>query len=187
MSAAPPALEETAEAFQESLTERMSRGALPVAEALRYAIQVATCLRDLHTQGLVYGAVSSQLILLTPAGAALRTGGSLAQLGDPRHDVAAFGDLLGEMLRNIEGSEILQIELGRLAILCQMDAPDMQQVLITLRLLAVQARQRAVVVVPPPEPRAKAEEKQSSFSLRMQAALHWKPIAGLAALALWAK
>ena len=187
MSAVPAVLEETGEAFQESLTERMGRGALPVAEALRYMIQIATCLRDLHMQGLVYGAVSSQLILLTPAGAALRTGGCLAQLGEPRHDVSAFGELLGEMLRNTEGPGILQIELGRLAILCQMDTPDMQQVLITLRLLAMRARQRAAVALPISTSRVSVETKAHSFGLRWQAALHWKPLAGLAALVLWAK
>ena len=187
MSAAQAAVEETTEAFQETLTERMGREPLPVAEALQYAIQVSTCLRDLHMQGLVYGAVSSQLVLLSEAGAALRTGGCLAQLGDPRQDLAAFGDLLGEMLRNTEGPEILQIEMGRLAILCQMDGPDMQHVLITLRLLAMRARQRAAAAVPVPAPRPAVEAKPPSFVPRLHAVLQWKPLAGFATLALWAK
>ena len=55
---------QVSEVDQESLTERMARGRLPLAEALRYATQIATSLRDLHLHGLAYGAVSSQLILL---------------------------------------------------------------------------------------------------------------------------
>ena len=101
MSAAAAAIEGRGEGYQESLTERMGRAPLPVEEALRYAIQIATCLRDLHRHRLIYGAVSSQLILLGPAGASLRTSGGLACLGDPHADLAAFGAVLREVQRRV--------------------------------------------------------------------------------------
>jgi hypothetical protein len=119
----------------------MGRGRLPLAKALRYATQVAACLRDLHRQGLVYGAVSSQLILLGPRGATLRNSGTSAQLGDPRRDVAAFGAVLSEILRRVEGPERLCAEIQSLALLCQDQTVDMRQALIGLRLLGLQAEQ----------------------------------------------
>jgi hypothetical protein len=191
MSAAPVAMEAPVEAYQETLTERLGRGALPVAEALRYATQVATCLRDLHMQGLVHGAVSSQLILLGPTGASLRIGASLAQLGDARYDVTGFGDMLGEMLRWVRGPEVLHIEIGRLAIRCQSGALDMQQVLITLRLLAMRARLGAASA-PGPVLVGRVEAVRRTVS--KEAVLHWirmarqwKPLASLAAFALSGK
>jgi hypothetical protein len=138
-------------------------------------------------QGLVYGAVSSQLILLGPAGASLRTGGCLAQLGDPHHNVSAIGGVLAEMLRNADGRESLPIEIGRLTILCQMEAPDMQQVLTTLRLLAMRARHRPAACGPVPPPRPIGEAKKPPFGLHLQTALQWKPLASLAAFALLGK
>ena len=191
MSAAPAAVEELAEGYQESLAERTGRGPLPVEEALRYATQVATCLRDLHMQGLIYGAVSSQLILLGPSGASLRSSGSLAQLGEPQHDVADFGRALGEMLRSVEGPAILHIELGQLAIRCQLEAPDMQQVLITLRLLGLQARMaapagRRPVLVRRADAAGRPALKETVLQWASMAR-HWKPLASLVAFALTGK
>ena len=119
----------------------MGRGRLSLGESLRYATQIGTCLRDLHMQRLVYGAVSSQLILLGPSGATLRTNGGLTHLGDGQFDVMAFGAVLGEMLRGVDGPEELKGEIGALAVRCQEETPDMRQVLIALRLLGLQARQ----------------------------------------------
>jgi len=177
---------ESAGVYQESLTERMGRGRLPLAEALRYATQIAACLRDLHMQRLVYGAVSSQLILLGPSGATLRSGGGLTQLGEAHHDVMAFGALLGEMLRGMDGPEDLRTEIGALAMRCQKDAPGMQQVLIALRLLALLARQGTVTVRGPVAARSReaAAKPQSKVRIRVRIALHWKPLANLAAFAL---
>ena len=191
MSAAAVAVAETEEIFQESLTERMARGRLPLAEALRYAIQIATCLRDLHLQRLVYGAVSSQLIVLGPAGATLRSSGGLTHLGEAHDDAQAFGAVLGEMLRGIDGPEELRAEMGVLAAHCQEEAPDMQQVLIALRLLGLQARQSMVarprpVLVRRPESAAKPQVKKA-VRLRLHMTLHWKPLASLAAFALAGK
>jgi len=188
VSAAAVAVEAPAEAYQETLTERFRRGPLPVAEALQYATQVATCLRDLHMQGLVHGAVSSQLILLSPTGASLRTGGSLAQLGDAHFDVTGFGGVLGEMLRWVRGSEVLHIEIGQLAIRCQMDALDMQQVLITLRLLALRARLGTVADFRPVLVRRAEAARRPALKETMlhwaHMARQWKPVASLAAFAL---
>jgi hypothetical protein len=159
---------------------------LPVAEALPYAIRIATCLRDLHTQGLIYGAVSSQLILLGQSGAALRGIGGRAQIGDGREDVKGFGTVLSEMLRRIEGSQELRAEMDSLAVRCKEEAPDMRQVLILLRLLRL--RQSLVVVRSPVlVPRAEPAPKKRRGRLRIHIALHWKPLAHLAALAFSGK
>jgi hypothetical protein len=122
----------------------MGRGPLPLAEALRYATEIAISLRDLHMNGLVYGAVSSQLILLGPSGATLRGAGGPLPLGDGHKDVMAFGAVLSEIQRGIDGPEDFREKLGALATNCQEGAPDMQQVLIALRILGLQARQGMV-------------------------------------------
>lgn len=178
--------------LQESLTERLSRGPLPVREALRYATQIAFCLRDLHAQGLVYGAVSSHLVLLTPSGASLRAGGNLLQLGDGREEVEAFGAVLAEMAGRLEGSISEQIEFERLAALCQSDAPAIQQVLIALRLLAFCHRHNEMalarsVPVRYQQPAAGKPAWKDSVLQWAQVARQWKPVAGLAALVIWAK
>ena len=192
MNDAIMAAEEQVEAYQESLTERLSRGRLPVTEALRYATQIATSLRDLHAQKLVYGAVSSQLILLTQAGASLRGSGNLLQLGDGRDDVTAFGCVLAEMLGKLEGAMGPQIEIGRLAMQCQVEDPGIQQVLIALRLLGLRQRQDDIipvrpVLVPLERPAAAKADWKDSVLQWAQLAREWKPVAGLAALVIWAK
>ena len=175
MSAATAAMEGRGEGYQESLTERMGRGPLPMEEALRCAIRIATCLRDLHRHGLVYGAVSSQLILLGPAGAFLRTNGGLANLGDSRPDVAGFGAVLEEMRRRTVGPAALREKLAALAMACREEAADMQKVLIGLRLLALEERQSAVTVPRPvlvPRPKVVAK---------------WALLANIAAFVTWGK
>lgn len=185
-------VEDEVEAYQESLTERLSRSRLPVTEALRYATQIATCLRDLHAQRLVYGAVSSQLILLTPAGASLRPSGNLLRLGHGHDDVAAFGSVLAEMLSKVEGSMALQVEIGRLAMQCQVEGSGIQQVLIELRLLGLRRRQDEIVATRPApvayeQPAAAMAKWKDSAVPWTQVVRQWKPLAGLAALLIWAK
>jgi len=183
VSAAAAAIEPHAQTYAESLAERLSRGSLPPAEALRYAIAIAASLRDLHRQGLVYGAVSSHLVLLGPSGVFLRSGGGLAQLGDGREDVQAFGGLLGEMLRTVEGSREWRAEIDRLAQRCGGENLDMQHVLIALRLLRV--RQAAAVARKPVLIRQPAAPPKKRIGrLRIHLALRWKPLIGLAALVL---
>jgi hypothetical protein len=187
MSAHAIPVEEGAEAYQESLTERMGRGRLSLAEALRFATQIATCLRDLHAQHLVYGAVSSQLIQLSPSGATLRSTGGLTRLGDGHHDVASFGAVLSEMLRRMDGPEDLRAEIEALAMRCREEAPDMQQVLITLRLLTLQARQGAGTVRRPLRARAPKRAAKTETESGRRLPWQWKPLANLAALGLWGK
>jgi serine/threonine protein kinase len=169
----------------------MGRGRMSLAEALRYATQIATCLRDLHRQGLVYGAVSSQLILLSSAGATLRSTGGLTHLGEGRDDVQAFGAIVGEMLRGIDGPEELCTEMGALAMRCQEETPDIRQVLVALRLLGMQARQGMVArrtPMPARSPKVSAKPAPSRMvRLRLRMRLHWRPLASLAAFALSGK
>jgi len=186
MSANAVPLEPNVEGYQESLTERMGRGRMPLAEALGYATRIAACLRDLHSQRLVYGAVSSQLILLGPSGATLRNSGCLTHLGDGRRDVTAFGAVLAEMVRRVDGPEDLCAELNSIAVRCQDDAPDMQQVLLCLRLLALRSGTAAarppVLVLRTAKP-GPAER----IRLRLHMCLRWKPLVNLAAFALSGK
>lgn len=188
MSASAVAAVDSGIVYQESLTERMGRGRLSLGESLRYATQIGTCLRDLHMQHLAYGAVSSQLIVLGPSGATLRTNGGLTHLGEGQFDVMAFGWVLGEMLRGIDGPEELKEEIGALAIRCQEETPDMRQVLIALRLLGLQARQgmavrRGSMAARSPETAAKPTVREVVFQWLHMARL-WRPLASLAALAL---
>ena len=177
-------IEEEAEvkAFQESLSDRMSRGPLPLTEALRYAAQIATTLRDLHQQGLVYGAVSSQLIVLDAKGAGLRNTAGLKRLGDPRVDVAAFGAVLAELMRGTEGAERLRTEVRALANRCGTELPEMQQVLITLRIISLETRQESINARRGPRPvlvRRAAKQASPDFfafmDARLRTALAWRP------------
>ena len=99
---------ENQEPCQELLTDRLARGPMPLAEAMQVATQIAGALRDLHRNGMAYGAVSLQLVLLGSAGAQLRSAGSPPRLGDGRADVAAFGALLEELLRHADGPDHLR-------------------------------------------------------------------------------
>jgi hypothetical protein len=173
---------ESVEEFQESLTERLSRGPLPLEETLRYATEIATCLRDLHRHGLAYGAVCSQLILLGPSGASLRQTGGLTHLGDGHCDVTAFGAVLEEILGGTDGPDDFCREIRALAMCCRDQAPEMRHVPIVLRLMALRARQSAMA---PREPvRVRRPEPAR---LRLHLSLHWRPLANLAALALSGK
>jgi hypothetical protein len=185
------------EAHQDSLAERMVRAPLLLPEALRCATEIATALRDLHEHGLAYGAVSSQLIELGPAGATLRATGTLKRLGDSHRDVMAFGEVLQEMLDRDEtaggGLQGLHEEARALAERCRTEAPPMRQVLIALRLLVFEARfrgpavrpRRAVVrrmpVAAAPVERAPVHARVR-IRIRIRLALQWKPLASLASM-----
>jgi serine/threonine protein kinase len=194
MSANAIQIESPEEAYQESLAERLARRPLPVPEALRYATEIATTLRDLHAQGLVYGAVSSHLILLSPSGASLRHTGGLTRLGGGQTDVAAFGTVLDDMLyRKISlhtEVEALREELFALARHCAEDAPEMRQVLIALRILRLQARQTSTAirrpVAPPPVPVEEAVPVMDMLRDSLHTAMQWRPLANLANLATFA-
>ena len=182
------------EAYQETLSDRMAQAKLSLADALRFATQIATTLRDLHAQGLIYGAVSSQLILLNQDGAALRNTGNVARLGDRQSDVKAFGRVLGEMFSRVICEwefEPVRQQAHALALNCEDGVPEMRQVMVTLRLLGLQARQ-ARPTAPPPAPvqQLKVEPKRPKVQkvrVRLRFNLQWQPLVSLATFALAGK
>ena len=131
------------EAAGESLEERLARGAMTFREALQIATEMAAQLRDLHAHGLEYGALSAQTVVIGRWGAGLAPRGGLARRADGRADVAAFGELMELMLDGAETPRHLLdlwAEAAGLAQQCRAQAPEIQQMLIPLRLLGMRAR-----------------------------------------------
>ena len=98
---------------KKTLAERLSEGRLPVEEALRYAMQLADCLRKLHDTGKVHGAVAPSNLGLAAGGvellpAAEGWGDAITPYtapevvqgrpADARSDVFGFGAILFEMM-----------------------------------------------------------------------------------------
>ena len=134
------------EAAGESLDERLARGALTFREALETATQLAAQLRDLHAHGLEYGALSAQTVVTGAWGGGLAPPKGLARKADGRGDVAAFGKLMELMLDGAETPRHLlevRAEAEALARGCCTQAPEIQQVLIPLRLLGMRTRMAA--------------------------------------------
>lgn len=108
-SAARP-LPSTAGERPETLADRLTRGRLRVAEALRYTIGAAEALRRMHGHGCVHGSVhpagiaiaENQVRLLPCSPVALSPYTSPEQVAggepDPRSDVFSLGAVLYEML-----------------------------------------------------------------------------------------
>ena len=92
-----------------TLAERLSEGRLSMAEALRYAIQLAGSLRELHDRGKAHGAVTPSNVGLAAGGVELLPGSSGAITpytapevvrgcaADMRSDIFGFGAILFEM------------------------------------------------------------------------------------------
>jgi len=67
----------------ENLASRIAKGALPIEEALRYAIQIADALDQAHRHGVVHRDLKPGNIMLTKSGAKLLDFG-LAKMVEPR-------------------------------------------------------------------------------------------------------
>ena len=131
------------EAAGEPLEERLARGAMTFREALEIATKLAAALRDLHAYGLEYGDLSARTVVLGSSGAFLAPRRALARRADGQGDVTAFGELMELVLDGAETPRhllALWAEAAGLAHRCLTQAPEIQQVLIPLRLLGMRAR-----------------------------------------------
>ena len=97
----------------QTLAQRLSEGRLPIAEALRYAMQLADCLGKLHDAGKAHGAVAPSNLVLVAGGVELLpapegSSGAITpytapevvqgRTADARSDVFGFGAILFEMI-----------------------------------------------------------------------------------------
>jgi serine/threonine protein kinase len=81
----------------ETLATRLARGPLPVAQALRYAIEIAEALAAAHGLGIVHRDLKPANIMLTKAGVELLDFG-LARLRDPIPNRGSMGAAGGDVL-----------------------------------------------------------------------------------------
>ena len=98
---------------KQTLAQRLAEGRLPIAEALRYAMQLAECLGKLHDAGKAHGAVTPSNLVLVAGGVELLpapegSSGAITpytapevvqgRAADARSDVFGFGAILFEMI-----------------------------------------------------------------------------------------
>ncbi|HWD00008.1 MAG TPA: protein kinase [Candidatus Sulfopaludibacter sp.] len=168
----------------QTLSQRLSEGRIPVADALRYAMILADALRKIHDDGRAHGAVSPNTIGLTATGLELLPAPALddataymspevleGRPGDSRSDIFSFGAVIYEMLsgkRAFEGTDRSAMAasgspaLDRLVGGCMAKEPAariqrIQKVMLELKLLAVSASRSAAPPVPRRDPGADAQ------------------------------
>jgi predicted nucleic acid-binding Zn-ribbon protein len=95
-----------------TLRQRLVTGALPLPEALRYAMMLGEELRQIHDSGLVYGALAPSNVTVTASGLELITAPEQptattpytapeilqGHTADARSDIFAFGGIVYEMV-----------------------------------------------------------------------------------------
>jgi hypothetical protein len=168
----------------QTLSQCLSQGRIPVAEALRYSMMLAEALRKLHEGGRAHGAVSPLTINLTATGLELMPAPPIdeatpykspevlaGQPADARSDIFSFGAVVYEMLtgkRAFEGAERGAMapsgspSVDRLVSGCMAADPAariqrIQKVMLELKLLAVSAARAATPVPPRRDPDADAQ------------------------------
>ena len=168
----------------QTLSQCLSQGRIPVAEALRYSMMLAEALRKLHEGGRAHGAVSPMTINLTATGLELLPAPPIdeatsykspevleGQPADARSDIFSFGAVVYEMLsgkRAFEGAARGAMApsgspaVDRLVSGCMAPEPAariqrIQKVMLELKLLAVSAARAATPVPPRRDPDADAQ------------------------------
>lgn len=137
------------------------QGPLALDRCLRYAIDIAAALREMHEDGRSHGAVEPSNILLKSSGASLLPA-ERRSYADPLADLAGFGMVLYAMLTGkppsgdefrlvppkpsvLKGPAAVRAAATRLAERCvtaeRETAPDLQKILTEVRLLHVMTRQ----------------------------------------------
>jgi hypothetical protein len=183
-----------------TLSQRMNDGQVPVADALRWAMQVGESLRRTHDAGQVHGAVTPDHIYLAASGAELEpafgaAGGMITPYTAPealdgraeaRSDIYSFGMVLFEMLtgrRPLEGDTTGSPAADRLIIPCLAKNPDarasrMQKVLMELKLLSVAVHRAASAArrEPAVNPAVRAEMLQLEARMAERLAAHERTV-----------